>query len=208
MSQIFQLHSDNPQVHLLRKISQIIAQGGIGIIPTDSAYAFVCRLGDKHAIERIRKIRQLSDKHHLTLLCRDLSELSSYAKVSNATFRLLKALTPGAFTFILNATKQVPRMTQHPNRKTIGLRVPDNIITCAILEACENALVSTTLQLPDFEFPLVEPESMQDILGKRVDFIVNGGFCGIEPTTVIDCSNENEKPLILRQGKGVVTVPW
>lgn len=201
MAKLLQIHEKNPQVSLVREAAQIIKAGGIIVMPTDSAYALVCQIGNRKAQTRIRQIRQLSEKHHFALLCRDLSELSTYAKVSNSVFRLLKAHTPGPYTFILPATREVPRMLQHPNRKTIGLRVPEHIIAQAILEANEEPLISSTLIMPEDRLPLIEPEAICDILGSRVDLIVNGGYCGIEPTTVVDCSEE-KLPKVIRMGKG------
>lgn len=200
MSQFFRIHPENPQLHLLRETATIIRNGSVVVYPTDSAYALGCHIGQADAIKRIRRIRQLDDKHKFTLMCRDLSELSEYARFDNATFRLLKALTPGSYTFILKATKEVPRRLQHPKRKTIGLRVPDNAIALGILEALESPMLSTTLILPDHELPLIEPEAIRDILGRQVDLVIDGGYCGVEQTTVVDLV-EGE-PKILRYGKG------
>lgn len=200
MSQFFQIHPDNPQLHLLRQAVKIINGGGVIVYPTDSAYAFGCHIGDKAALNRIKQIRQLDDKHHFTLMCRDLSELAVYARVDNASFRLLKAFTPGPYTFILPGTREVPRRLMHPKRKTIGLRVPDHQITQALLDTLEEPLMSTSLILPDRELPLIEPEAIHDILGKRVDLIIDGGYCGIEQTTVIDLTSGVAK--VTRYGKG------
>lgn len=204
MSQYFNIHPNNPQLHLLRETTLIIRKGGVIVMPTDSAYALACQVGDKKALSRIRHIRQLDNKHHFTLICRDLSELSTYAKVSNTVFKILKGNTPGPYTFILPATKEVPRILQHPNRKTIGLRVPDHKITQAILAGHEAPLLSSTLIIPGHQIPLIEPEAIRDILGKQVELIIDGGYCGIEPTTVIDFT-EDEKPKVLRVGKGDVS---
>lgn len=203
MSQFFQVHPDNPQAHLLREAAQIIRGGGVIIYPTDSAYALGCQMGNKQAIERIRRIRQLTDKHYMTLICRDLSELSIYANVDNATYRILKAYTPGAYTFLLRATSEVPRRLQHPKRKTIGLRIPNNVITQALLEVLEEPLISSTLILPNTDMPLIEPAAMRELLGKQVDLIIDGGACGLEPTTVIDLIDS--APRLIRQGKGDAT---
>jgi tRNA threonylcarbamoyl adenosine modification protein (Sua5/YciO/YrdC/YwlC family) len=203
MSQFFQIHPENPQGHLIREAAAIIRRGGVVIYPTDSAYALGCQMGDKAAIERIRQIRQLDEKHNLTLVCRDLSELATYAQFDNAIFRLLKNYTPGPYTFILKATNEVPRRLQHPKRKTIGLRVPNHLVTQALLEALDEPLISTTLQLPNASSPIIEPEAARDFLGHRVDLIIDGGACGLEPTTVIDLVDGI--PRIVRQGKGDVT---
>lgn len=200
MSQFFRIHPENPQLHLVRETVTILRNGGIIVYPTDSAYALGCHIGEKDAMMRIRRIRNLDEKHNFTLMCRDLSELSMYAKVDNATFRLLKAYTPGAYTFLLKATREVPRRLQHPNRKTIGLRVPDNAIALSILEALEAPMLSTTLILPGHELPLIEPEAIRDVLGKHADLVIDGGYCGVEQTTVVDLV-EGE-PKILRYGKG------
>ncbi len=203
MSQFFNIHPENPQGHLIREAAAIIRRGGVIIYPTDSAYALGCQMGDKKAIDRIRQIRQLDEKHNLTLICRDLSELSSYAQFDNALYRLLKANTPGPYTFILKATHEVPRRLQHPKRKTIGLRVPGNPIAQALLEALDEPLISTTLMLPGADAPIVEPQSIRDLLGKRIDLVIDGGSCGVEPTTVIDLVDG--APRIIRVGKGDIT---
>lgn len=200
MSQFFQIHPNNPQVRLIRQAADIVRQGGVIAYPTDSAYALGCQLGNKAALERIRRLRQLDDKHNFTLVCRDLSELGVYAKVDNTTFRLLKAATPGPYTFILNATSEVPRLLLHPKRRTIGLRVPDHQITLDLLEALGEPLLSVTLILPDDPLPLTDPEQIRDRLGKLVDLIIDGGACTVEPTTVI-CLLDGEAEL-LREGRG------
>lgn len=200
MSQFFAIHPDNPQARLLRKAANLIEEGGILVYPTDSGYAFGCRLGNKAALERIRKLRQLDKNHNMTLVCRDLSQLGTYARVTNPIFRLLKAFTPGSYTFILNATHEVPRLMLHPKRKTLGLRVPDNTITLALLEHMETPIMSTTLILPGANAPLGQPEAIQDLLGNQVDLIIDGGNCGYEPTTVVDLTGDY--PVILREGKG------
>ena len=203
MSQFFAIHPDNPQARLLRQAVNIIKEGGLIVYPTDSGYALGCRLGNKTALSRIIKLRELDKNHNMTLVCRDLSELSTYAKVSNTIYRLLKAFTPGTYTFILNATSEVPKKMLHPKRKTLGLRVPSNVITLALLDALDEPLMSTTLILPHAEYPLSEPESIKDVLGKQVDLIIDGGNCGHEPTTVIDLTGEY--PLVVREGKGDIS---
>lgn len=200
MSQIFAIHPDNPQARLLRNATAIIEDGGLIVYPTDSGYALGCSLGNKKALERIRHLRQLDKNHNMTLVCRDLSELGTYAKVTNPIFRLLKAFTPGYYTFILNATSEVPRRMLHPKRKTLGLRVPKNNITLALLEHLNAPIMSSTLILPGAKVPLSEPEAIKDVLGSQVDLIIDGGNCGQEPTTVVDLTGEY--PVIIREGKG------
>ncbi len=200
MSQFFAIHPDNPQSRLLRQAAIIVEEGGLIVYPTDSGYALGCKLGNKSALERIKRLRQLGKEHNMTLVCRDLSQLSTYAKVSNPIFRLLKAFTPGAYTFILNATSEVPRLMLHPSRKTLGLRVPENTITLSLLECLEAPLMSTTLILPGAAAPLSEPESIKDLLGNQIDLIIDGGNCGHEPTTVVDLTGNY--PVVLREGKG------
>ncbi|WP_285258922.1 L-threonylcarbamoyladenylate synthase [Halopseudomonas bauzanensis] len=185
MSQYFQIHPDNPQARLIRQAVEVVRDGGVIAYPTDSAYALGCHLGDKNALERIRRLRQLDDKHNFTLVCRDLSELGTYAKVDNATFRLLKNNTPGPYTFILHATTEVPRRLLHPKRRTIGLRIPDHQLTLALLEALGEPLMSVTLQLPGESLPLTDPEDIRERLDKQVDLIIDGGACTVEPTTVV-----------------------
>ena len=203
MSQFFQIHPDNPQIRLIRQAAEIIRLGGLVIYPTDSSYALGCQIGDKGAMERIRRIRKLDDKHYFTLMCRDLSEIATYARVGNQHYRLLKALTPGPYTFIHRATKQVPRRLQNPRRKTIGIRVPDNRITQALLDELAEPLMSSTLILPGEEIPMTDPYDIRDTLGHLVDLIIDGGYCGLEPTTVVDM--EGEVPRVLRVGKGNVS---
>ncbi len=200
MSQFFQIHPDNPQLRLIKQAVQIIDGGGIVALPTDSCYALVCHLDDKDAVMRLRKIRGVDEKHHLTLLCRDLSEIAQYAKVDNRQYRMLKAATPGPYTFILEATKEVPRRLSHPSRKTIGLRVPENTITHALLEELKQPLLGTTLILPDEEEPLTDPEQVRDRLEKLVDLVIDGGACSLVPTTVIDMTGDT--PELVRQGRG------
>ncbi|QDZ27400.1 L-threonylcarbamoyladenylate synthase [Noviherbaspirillum sp. UKPF54] len=200
MSQIFHIHPDNPQLRLVRQAAQIIHAGGIVALPTDSCFALVCHLDDKGAVERLRRIRGVDEKHHLTLLCRDLSEIAQYAKVDNSQYRLLKAATPGPYTFILEATKEVPRRLSHPSRKTIGLRVPENQIACALLEELGQPLLGTTLILPDESEPLTDPEEVNDRIGRQIELTIDGGACSLEPTTVIDLTGD--EPELLRQGRG------
>ncbi len=200
MSQFFQLHPENPQARLVKQAVQIISQGGIVALPTDSCYALVCHLDDKDAVLRLRRIRGVDEKHHLTLLCRDLSEIAQYAKVDNRQFRMLKAATPGPFTFILEATKEVPRRLSHPSRKTIGLRVPENRIAHAVLEELKQALLGTTLILPGDEEAITDAETIRERLEKQIDLVIDGGACSLTPTTVIDMTSE--LPELLRHGRG------
>ena len=200
MSQFFQLHPENPQARLVKQAVQIISQGGIVALPTDSCYALVCHLDDKDAVLRLRRIRGVDEKHHLTLLCRDLSEIAQYAKVDNRQFRMLKAATPGPFTFILEATKEVPRRLSHPSRKTIGLRVPENRIAHAVLEELKQALLGTTLILPGDEEAITDAETIRERLEKQIDLVIDGGACSLTPTTVIDMTSEI--PELLRHGRG------
>lgn len=200
MSQFFAIHPDNPQARLLRKATNIIEDGGVIIYPTDSGYALGCALGSKAALERIRRLRQLEKHHNMTLVCRDLSELGTYAQVSNPIFRLLKAFTPGPYTFILRATSEVPRLMLHPKRKTLGLRVPENKIALGLLDCLDAPLMSTTLILPGASAPLSEPEAIKDLLGSQIDLIIDGGNCAQEPTTVVDLTGDY--PEIVREGRG------
>ncbi|OQX30703.1 MAG: threonylcarbamoyl-AMP synthase [Candidatus Sedimenticola endophacoides] len=203
MSQFFQIHPDNPQKRLITQAVEIIRRGGLVIYPTDSSYALGCQIGDKEAMERIRAIRQLDDRHNFTLVCRDLSEISNYAKVGNQHYRLLKTLTPGPYTFIHKATKQVPRRLMHPKRKTIGFRIPDNPIALALMDELGEPLMSSTLILPREEMPMTDPYEMRDLIGHAVDLIIDGGYCGLEPTTVVDME---EAPVVVRVGKGDVSL--
>jgi tRNA threonylcarbamoyl adenosine modification protein (Sua5/YciO/YrdC/YwlC family) len=200
MAQFFEIHPQDPQPRLIRRSVEILLEGGIIIYPTDSSYALGCRIGEKSAMERIRNIRALEDRHNFTLVCRDLSEITTYAHIDNRAFRLLKGLTPGPYTFICQATKQVPRRLLHPKRKTIGIRVPDNLICLALLAALDQPILSTTLILPQDEMPLTDPYEMRELLGPQVDLVIDGGFCGLEPTTVVDMTQE--PPLVSRLGKG------
>jgi tRNA threonylcarbamoyl adenosine modification protein (Sua5/YciO/YrdC/YwlC family) len=204
MAQFFQIHPDNPQSRLIRQAVEILRQGGVIVYPTDSCYALGCHIGDKEAMERIRRIRRLDDKKNFTLVCRDLSEIATYAKVSNESFRLLKTLTPGPYTFIAQATKQVPRRLQNVKRKTIGIRVPDNAIVLALLEELGEPIMSSTLILPDDDLPLSDPYDIRETLEHQVDLVIDGGYCGLEPTTVVDI--EGDVPRVRRVGKGDATL--
>ena len=204
MSQFFSIHAENPQARLIKQAAEIIRKGGLIVYPTDSCYAIGCALDNKDGIERMRKIRQLDDKHHFTLACRDLSQLGSYAKVDNRAFRLLKAATPGSYTFILLATKEVPRRVWHPKKQTIGLRVPDHAVALALLEELGEPMLSTSLLLPDEEFPLTDAWEIRDRLEHDVDLVIEGGYCGTDPTTVVDMSGD--APELIRAGKGALTL--
>lgn len=200
MSQFFQIHPENPQKRLIDQAVQIVRQGGVIAYPTDSGYALGCHLGDKKAIERIKRLRSLDDKHNFTLVCSDLSDIGTYAKVDNSVFRLLKANTPGAYTFILNATSEVPRLLLHPKRRSIGVRVPDHRITHALLEALGEPLMSVTLIPVGEELPMTDPEEIRDRYMNQLDLIIDGGACHLEPTSVIDL--RELPPTILREGRG------
>mgnify|MGYP000240266277 FL=1 len=200
MAQYFEIHPDNPQQRLINQAVEIINRGGVIAYPTDSSYALGCLIGDKQALDRIRAIRRVDARHNFTLVCRDLSELSIYAKVENNVYRLLKHFTPGAYTFILKATGEVPRRLQNPKRKTIGIRVPDNNISLALLDLLDQPLMSSTLILPDDDHPLSDPDEIREKLGKQVDLIIDGGFCGLEATTVVDMVSG--APEVIRVGKG------
>lgn len=200
MAQFFQIHPENPQARLISQAVDIIRRGGLVVYPTDSAYALGCHIGDKMALDRIRAMRQLDKHHNFTLMCRDLSELATFARVDNQVFRLLKNLTPGPYTFILEGTAEVPRRLMHPKRKTIGLRVPDNPIALALMEELGEPLMTSSLLLPGDEFPLSDPYDIRDSLEHHVELIIDGGYCGIEPTTVVDLTGN--APELIRQGKG------
>jgi tRNA threonylcarbamoyl adenosine modification protein (Sua5/YciO/YrdC/YwlC family) len=200
MSQLFHIHPDNPQARLIKQAAEIVHKGGVVALPTDSCYALVCHLDDKAAVERMRRIRNIDEKHHLTLLCRDLSDIAEYARVDNRQFRMLKSATPGPFTVILEATKAVPRRLSHPSRKTIGLRVPEHPIAHALLAELGQPLIGTTLMLEGDDDSLNDGEHIQDRIGKLVDLIIDGGACSMEPTTVIDLSGA--EPVLVRQGRG------
>ncbi|HEX8978726.1 MAG TPA: L-threonylcarbamoyladenylate synthase [Parasulfuritortus sp.] len=194
------VHPDNPQQRLMQQAVRILRSGGVMAYPTDSSYALGCMIGDKAGMERIRAIRGVDDKHLFTLVCRDLSEIAKYAKVDNRQYRYLKSATPGPFTFILEATKEVPRRLQHPKRSTIGLRVPANAVVAALLEELDEPILSMTLALPGDEYPLNDPEDIQDRLENRVDLIIDAGHCSLEPSTVVDMSGD--VPELLRRGGG------
>ena len=204
MSQYFEIHAASPQQRLITRAVALIRSGGVVVYPTDSCYALGCCLGGKAPMERIRRIRQVGSDHNFTLVCRDLSELATYARVDNSAFRLLKALTPGPYTFILLASREVPRRLQNPKRKTIGLRVPRHPISQALLETLGEPLMSSTLLLPGDELPLTDSQEMLERLGSRVDLIIDGGYCGLEPTTVLDLTGET--PEVLRHGRGDVSM--
>ena len=200
MAQFFSVHPDNPQTRLLKQAVQMLNQGQVLAVPTDSSYALVCHVDDKAAVDRLRRIRGVDDKHHLTLLCRDLSELANYARVDNRQFRLIKQATPGPFTFILEATKEVPRRLSHPQRKTIGLRVPEHTVLQELLALHGSPLIAATLILPGEEDPLNEPETIRERLEHEVGAVIDAGACMREPTTVVDMSGD--EPEIIRQGQG------
>ena len=200
MSQFFQIHPQDPQPRLIHRAVEWLREGAVIAYPTDSSYALGCVIGDKGAVERIRRLRNLGDKHNFTLVCRDLSEIATYAKVDNTAYRLLKTLTPGPYTFILKATHEVPRRLQHPKRKTIGIRVPDNNIAQALLAELGEPLMSTTLILPGADMPMTDPEEMRERLEHEVDLVIDGGNCGFEPTTVVDLVDG--VPKLVRTGKG------
>ncbi len=204
MSQFFQIHPDNPQPRLVRQAVEILREGGVIIYPTDSSYALGCHIGDKQALDRIRQIRRLDESHNFTLVCRDLSEVSQYTKMDNTAYRLIKSLTPGPYTFILKATKEVPRRVMHAKRKTIGIRIPDNKIALALAEELNEPIVSSTLIMPGDDSPLMDPYEMKDLLGHAVDLIIDGGYCGYEPTSVILL--EDHEPQVVRVGKGDVSL--
>ena len=204
MSQYFQIHPENPQVRLVRQAVQIIRDGGVVVFPTDSSYAIGCSLGNKSAMERIQRIRRVDNKHNVTLICRDLSEISTYAIVDNINYRLIKSLTPGPYTFILQATREVPRRLQNPKRKTVGVRLPEHIVTQTLLQELNEPLMSSTLILPGEDLPMIDPYQIRLSLEHQVDLIIDGGFCGHEPTTVVDLMEA--RPQVLREGKG--SIDW
>ena len=200
MTQYFEVHPQNPQVRLIRQAAQIIQSGGIVAAPTDSAYALVCRLDDKAAVEKLRRIRGVDEKHHLTLLVRDLSEIATYARVDNRQYRQLKAVTPGPYTVILEATKEVPRRLSHPSRKTIGIRVPENAILLTLLEELGEPLIGTTLQLPGDDQMLSDPDEVRDRLDRQIELIIDGGAGTLEPTTIVDLTGPEAE--LVRAGRG------
>ncbi|MCG7601474.1 threonylcarbamoyl-AMP synthase [Halomonas sp. McH1-25] len=200
MTQFFQIHPDNPQARLIDQAVGIIRSGGVIAYPTDSGYALGCHLGEKKAIEKIKWLRSLDDRHNFTLVCSDLSEISTYAKFDNVVFRMLKNHTPGPYTFILNATSEVPRLLLHPKRRSIGVRVPDHRITHALLKALGSPLMSVTLIPADEELPLTDPEDIRERFGAHLEAIIDGGACSLEPTTVVDL--REQPPTIVREGRG------
>lgn len=200
MSQFFTVHPTHPQPRLIKQAVEIVKGGGVIAYPTDSSYALGCHIGDKAAMERIRTIRRVDERHHFTLVCRDLSEIGQYAKVNNVQYRLLKAHTPGSYTFILRATRELPRRLAHPKRSTIGVRVPDHPVAHALLAALDEPLLSSTLIAPGETVPLNDPEQIRSQFEHQLDLIIDAGPCGIEPTTVIDLSEDD--PILVRAGKG------
>ncbi len=202
MAQYFSVHPQNPQVRLIRRAVEIIQGSGLVVYPTDSSYALGCQLDNKEGLERIRRIRMLEEEHHFTLICRDLSQVSAFAKFGNEAYRLIRQLTPGPFTFILRATREVPRRLQHPKGKTIGIRLPDNPVTQMLLAELGEPLFNSTLIPPNEEEPLSDPLDIRDLLEKSVDLILDGGIVAYAPTTIIDFTED--EPTILRQGRGVV----
>jgi tRNA threonylcarbamoyl adenosine modification protein (Sua5/YciO/YrdC/YwlC family) len=200
MSQFFEIHPDDPQARLIRHAVDIIRDGGIAAVPTDSSYAIICHLDDKSAVERVRQIRDLDKKHNFTLMCRDLSEIATYARVDNSAYRLLKAHTPGPYTFILRATAIVPRRLQHPKQKTIGIRVTDNTILEHLLAEYDQPVMSTTLIMPENDYPETDAHDIREKLEHQLDLVVDGGHCGVEPTTIVDLTDS--VPRVVRHGRG------
>ncbi len=200
MAQFFQIHPDNPQTRLIKQAADIIRNGGLVAYPTDSAYALGCHIGDKLALERICGIRKIQKDHNFTLVCRDLSEVATYAKVNNQMFRLIKAHTPGPFTFILTATSETPKRLKHPKKKTIGIRIPSNPIVRDLLNELNEPMMTSTLIMPGDEFPLTDPYDIRMSLEHQLELVIDGGFCGMEATTVVDLSGDD--PIIVRQGCG------
>ena len=203
MSQFFTIHPTNPQPRLIKQAADLVRNGAVIAYPTDSCYALGCHLGDKEAVARIRQIRGVDDKHHMTMVCRDLSELARYARVDNVQFRLLKNNTPGSYTFILEATKEVPKRLQHPKRSTVGVRIPDHPVALALLEELGEPLLSSTLILPNEEFAMNDAEQIRDLLQHQIDLVVDGGAVGLDATTVIDLTKDT--PVVIRFGKGDVS---
>jgi len=200
VAQYFRLHPDNPQPRLIKQACQIFLDGGIGVYPTDSSYAIGCCIGNKAAMNRIRRIRKVDDKHNFTLVARDLSEIATYAKIDNEQYRLIRATTPGPYTFILPATRQVPRRLQNPRRRTVGLRIPDSLITQGLVEGLGEPIMSSTLILPGEGLPMSDPEEIRLQLEHDVDLVIDGGFCGVDPSTVV--SWVDDRPSVLRVGCG------
>ncbi len=203
MTQIFHIHPDNPQQRLIRQAAEIIRKGGLIAYPTDTTYALGCGIGEKAALDRLIQLRRLDDKHQFSILCADLSEIATYAKVSNTDYRLIKAHTPGAYTFILQGTSEVPRRLMHEKKRTIGIRVPDNPICQALLADLGTPLMTSTLHLPDDEYPLTDPYDIETVLRGRVDLIIDGGFGGLDETTVVSLV-DGDGPVIVREGAGPV----
>ena len=200
MAQFFSVHPEQPQLRLIRQAAEILRAGGVAAVPTDAAYSLGCRLGDAEAVARIRAIREVDERHHFTLMCRDLSEIATYARVDNAQFRLLKATTPGSYTFILEGTKELPRRILHPKRKTIGLRVPAHAVPQALLAELDEPMLTSTLLLPGDEHPLNDAEEIRDRLERRIDLVIEAGACGLEMTTVVDLTGS--APELVRAGMG------
>lgn len=200
MSQLFSVHPEQPQARLMRQAADIVRAGGLIVFPTDSAYALGGQVGNADLLARIRRIRDVDDRHHFTLMCRDLSEIATYARVDNTQYRLLKATTPGTYTFILEGTRELPRRVMHPKRKTVGLRVPDHPVVSALLAELGEPLLTSTLLLPGDELPLTEVDEIVDKLGRQVELVIEAGFCGPEATTVIDLTSGS--PVLLRSGRG------
>lgn len=204
MSQFFSIHPDNPQQRLVRQAAEILRKDGVIVYPTDSCYAFGCRLDSKKASDRIRDIRRFDKHHHFTVMCADLADIANYAKVDNAVYRMLKTLTPGPYTFILQGSRELPRRIVHEKRKTIGMRVPENNVAHALLAEMGEPILSCTMQLPGEEFPHSDPYEMRDVLEHQVDLIIDGGWCGMEPSSVVDLSGDN--PDVIRRGLGDVSL--
>jgi tRNA threonylcarbamoyl adenosine modification protein (Sua5/YciO/YrdC/YwlC family) len=203
MTQRFQIHPENPQARLIRQATRMVQDGALIVYPTDSSYALGCHLGDRAAAERIERLRETSRDHNFTLVCRDLSEIATYARVENWAYRLLRALTPGPYTFILPATREVPRRLQNPKRQTIGIRVPDHPVPAALLAELGEPIMSSTLLLPGQDLPLSDPDEIMTALRGRIDLFIDSGNCGVEPSTVVDLTGD--APVVLRQGKGPTT---
>jgi len=201
MAQFFAIHPENPQLRLIHRAIEIIRQGGVIAYPTDSSYAIACHIGDKQAMDKIRSIRQLDDKHDFTIVCKDLAQVSNFTKIGNDAYRLIKALTPGPFTFLLDATREVPRRLQHPKKKTIGIRIPDNTVALLLVKELEEPLLSTSLILPGSNDALVDPYVIRDRLEHQLDLVIDAGIVEFEQTTIIEFSGNG--PKILRQGKGI-----
>ncbi len=202
MAQFFEIHPEHPQPRLIRQAAEILRKGGLIAVPSDCAYSLVGHVGDASVLDRIRRIRGVDERHHFTLMCRDLSEIATYARVDNAQYRLLKATTPGAYTFILEGTKELPRRVLHPKRKTIGLRVPDHAVLNALLAELGEPLLSSTLLLPDGELPLTDASEIRSRLERQLELVIEAGACGQEATTVVDLSGD--EPELVREGKGAL----